>query len=189
MDQVNPLQPSESKVISQNLETPFERISLDEPIQVKHISTVVDVPFLETPSIDLEIVHSYPNKNPSTFHMVFDAIRQRSSEGGRRSGASLQSIKQHIKSSFMVDIGKRNHLIKQCLVNGVARGQIVQLSGHGANGSFRMPNKNKKKKKAVKTKKIGKVTKTMKKKSTTRSSRLVLKSRRNAIVDVKQRSI
>lgn len=102
-----------------------------------------DAPFLDTPSIDVEITNNYPKNKPTTSRMVADAIRKRSAEGRRR-GASLQSIKKYIESSFMVDVSKRNHLIKQCLVNGVARGQFVQLSGQGASGSFRMPNTRKK---------------------------------------------
>lgn len=79
-------------------------------------------------------------RNPSTSYMVQDAIRNAGVDGpGRgRGGVSLQSIKKHLTSHFSVDVSKRNHLIKQYLVNGVARGDLVQLSGQGANGSFKM---------------------------------------------------
>lgn len=150
--------PEVPSMSSQNLENSYETPSISNShenanpfeiaTQLKSLSTKDDdVPFLETPSIDMEIQNDYPKNKPNTSHMVLRAIRDRSVG---RHGVSLQSIKQYIQSSFMVDLTKRNHLIKQCLVNGVAKGQFVQLSGQGANGSFRMANK--KKKRVTKTK-------------------------------------
>lgn len=135
---------------SHTLETPLENA---QPFEVASTqirgSSADEVPFLETPSIDVEINNDYPKNKPRTSLMFMHAIRHRSN-GGRRSGASLQSIKKYIESSFQVNIDKRKHLIKQSLLDGVATGKFVQLSGQGVNGSFRMANR--KMKKVAKTK-------------------------------------
>lgn len=101
-----------------------------------------DKPLLDPPSIDVHIVNDYPTaKKPHTFAMVRAAIRSRIDDGYRE--ASVQSIKKFMQSEFQVDVAGRKHLIKQCLLDGVASGDLVRRSGRGAVGSFRIANKKK----------------------------------------------
>lgn len=92
-----------------------------------------DKPLLDPPSIDVHIVNDYPTaKKPHTFAMVRAAIRSRIDDGYRE--ASVQSIKKFMQSEFQVDVAGRKHLIKQCLLDGVASGDLVRRSGRGAVG-------------------------------------------------------
>lgn len=89
--------------------------------------------------------------HPPTSQMVLEAI-ETLNEG--RHGSSVQAIKKYLSSNFAsFDLVKSGHLIKKYLKSAVEKGELVQTSGKGCTGSFKLaPVPKKKKEEAVKTK-------------------------------------
>jgi hypothetical protein len=79
-----------------------------------------------------------PRINPvqqRTSEMVANAIKNLNE--GR--GSSLQAIKKYIAANYQVDTEPFSPFIKEYLKTAVAAGELVQTTGKGASGSFRLP--------------------------------------------------
>lgn len=85
--------------------------------------------------------------HPPTNEMVHAAIKGLKERGG----SSLIAIKKYIAANYKVDVEKLSPFIKRALKSGVAKGDLVQAKGHGANGSFKVAAKDKPAKKAAKS--------------------------------------
>ncbi|XP_043286041.1 histone H1B, sperm-like [Venturia canescens] len=75
------------------------------------------------------------SSHPSTADMVTEAIVQLADRGG----SSLLAIKKYIANAFNLDVDKQSTYIKRYLKSAVAKGSLVQTTGRGANGSFKLP--------------------------------------------------
>ena len=53
-------------------------------------------------------------------------------------GSSLRAIKKYIAANYEVDIEQMSPFIKEYLKTTVAAGELVQPTGKGASGSFRL---------------------------------------------------
>ena len=59
----------------------------------------------------------------------------------QRKGSSVQAIKKYIAANYQVDLKRQLSFIKQALKNGVAQGKLIQVTGSGATGSFKLNTK------------------------------------------------
>lgn len=75
-----------------------------------------------------------PN-HPSTADMVTAAIVHLAERGG----SSLPAIKKYIANTYNLDVDKHATYIKKFLKSAVAKGSLVQITGRGASGSFKLP--------------------------------------------------
>ena len=69
-----------------------------------------------------------------TSEMVVNAIKNLSEPGG----SSLRAIKKYITANYEVDIEQMSPFINEYLKTAVAAGELVQPTGKGASGSFRL---------------------------------------------------
>jgi hypothetical protein len=69
-----------------------------------------------------------------TSEMVANAIKDLN-EGG---GFFLQAIKKYIAANYQVDTEQLSAFVKEYLKMSVANGELVQTTGKGASGSFRL---------------------------------------------------
>ena len=76
-----------------------------------------------------------------------------------RKGSSLASIKKYIAANYRCDVQKLAPFIRRYVKKAVTEGKLVQKSGTGASGSFRLGAAAKKVKKAKKPKKAKKAKK------------------------------
>uniref|UniRef100_A0A6V7HUK0 H15 domain-containing protein n=1 Tax=Bracon brevicornis TaxID=1563983 RepID=A0A6V7HUK0_9HYME len=72
--------------------------------------------------------------HPTTSVMVTTAIKTLS----ERNGSSMHAIKKFMAQEYNIDVDARSHLIKKALKEGVASGDIIQTTGIGASGSFKL---------------------------------------------------
>lgn len=75
-----------------------------------------------------------PTWHPKVSVMVEAAIRDLK----ERRGSSLPAIKKYIDNNYKVDMIRMTHLIKKYLKTAVANGALLQTSGKGASGSFKL---------------------------------------------------
>ncbi|XP_076279171.1 histone H1-like [Lasioglossum baleicum] len=80
-------------------------------------------------------VRSTKPYHPSTANMVRAAIKALKD----RKGSSLQAIKKYISTTYKVDGDKLSPFIKRYLKTALTSGAVVQTSGKGASGSFKLP--------------------------------------------------
>lgn len=73
-------------------------------------------------------------EHPPTAHMVRSAIKTLNA----RDGSSLQAIKKSIAATYKVDVVKLAPSICKYIRSGVASGALVQVTGQGASGSFKL---------------------------------------------------
>jgi histone H1/5 len=76
--------------------------------------------------------------HPKVSVMVVEAIKALR----ERKGSSLQAIKKYIAEFYKVDADKLARFIKDYLRSGTEKGELIQVTGTGATGSFRLPPKN-----------------------------------------------
>jgi len=69
-----------------------------------------------------------------TSEMVANVIKNLN-EGG---GSSLQTIKKYIAANYQVDIEQLSPFIMEYLKTALAAGELVQTTGKGSSGSFRL---------------------------------------------------
>jgi hypothetical protein len=69
-----------------------------------------------------------------TSAMVVNAIKSLNERGG----SSLRAIKKYIAANYEVDIEHLSAFIKEYLKTAVAAGELVQTTGKGASGSFKL---------------------------------------------------
>lgn len=62
-----------------------------------------------------------------------------------RKGTSIQAIKKFIEGQYYVDCEKLSPHLKKYFKSAVESGEIVQVTGKGMSGSFKLPPKSKKK--------------------------------------------
>lgn len=74
------------------------------------------------------------SNHPPTSEMVTAAIKELKD----RKGSSLQAIKKYISNTYTVDGEKLAPFIKKYLKAAVRSGAVVQTSGKGASGSFKL---------------------------------------------------
>ena len=72
--------------------------------------------------------------HPPTATMVTAAVKTLKERGG----SSLQAIKKYIAANYKADVEKLAPFIKKYLRSAVAKGELVQTKGKGANGSFKL---------------------------------------------------
>ncbi|KAF7417538.1 hypothetical protein HZH68_000191 [Vespula germanica] len=72
--------------------------------------------------------------HPRTSDMVIAAIKELKD----RKGSSLQAIRKYVVATYKVDGEKITPFIKKYLKNAVSNGTIVQTTGKGASGSFKL---------------------------------------------------
>ena len=82
---------------------------------------------------------SKPNR-PGYLEMITTAIKELN--GPKRKGSSKQSIAKYIISNNDIDSTKSTQYINAALRAGVKSGQLYQIKGRGANGSFRLSEEN-----------------------------------------------
>lgn len=75
--------------------------------------------------------------HPPTSSLVNGAIRALK----ERHGSSVQAIKKYIATENKVDTDKLAPFIRRYLRKAIANGKLVQVKGHGASGSFKLPAK------------------------------------------------
>lgn len=75
-----------------------------------------------------------PTWHPKISVMVEAAIRDLK----ERRGSSLPAIKKYIDNNYKVDMTRMTPLIKKYLKTAVANGALLQTSGKGASGSFKL---------------------------------------------------
>ncbi len=63
-----------------------------------------------------------------------------------RSGSSSQAIKKYIAANYKVEVERLTPFIKKYLKSAVVNGVLTQTKGKGANGSFKLANKDSNKK-------------------------------------------
>ncbi|XP_076659980.1 histone H1-like [Halictus rubicundus] len=80
-------------------------------------------------------VSSVKPYHPSTADMVKAAIKELKD----RKGSSLQAIKKYISTTYKTDGDKWSPFIKRYLKTALTSGAVVQTSGKGASGSFKLP--------------------------------------------------
>lgn len=78
--------------------------------------------------------------HPPVSQMVDAAIVSLS----ERKGSSLQAIKRFISANFDVNIEHLSPFIKTYLKGAVAKGHLLQMTGKGASGSFKLSDEAKK---------------------------------------------
>lgn len=111
----------------------------------------------------------------STSEMVTNAIK----ELNERKGSSLQAIKKFIISNYNVDIQRLSPFIKKFIRRAVASGTLLQKTGKGASGSFKLaplPNKTSGKKISTEEKKSGSLKKDAAKTKESNSKDALVKS-------------
>lgn len=79
------------------------------------------------------------NLHPPTSVMVKEAIEL----GNSRRGTSFQAIKKYIAETYKMDPALISRYVKKYLNKAVESGELVQASGKGATGSFKIPSKTK----------------------------------------------
>lgn len=85
---------------------------------------------------------SKPRVAAKPSHPPYKAMVMQVLEANRGKKTSRIGIVQGIRASgASVDPTKMNNLVSRTLVKLVAGGQVIQVSGHGASGSFRLPPK------------------------------------------------
>ena len=73
--------------------------------------------------------------HPPAVVMVTTAIKIQK----KRKGSSLQAIKRYIAANYNnIDMDRQKHFIKRALKKEVARGNLIQIKGRGAAGSFKL---------------------------------------------------
>lgn len=91
-------------------------------------------------------------KIPPVAEMVIDSIKALGANP--RNGSTLRSIKETILLNWPINIKMYNNKIKNSIVNGIEKGNIIRVKGIGFKGRFTVPGLKMKKKK--RTKKLGK---------------------------------
>lgn len=86
-----------------------------------------------TPGFGLPSNHQKRN-HPKVSEMILAAVVTMKD----RRGSSLQAIKKYMQENYSVDMPKLNIHVKKNIVKMVEGGQLVQVHGHGANGSFKI---------------------------------------------------
>lgn len=76
-----------------------------------------------------------PKTHPSVRVMVTNAIQTLNQRGG----SSIKAIKKFMNTEYKVDAEKMSPYIKKFLKSAVQKGELIQTSGKGASGSFKMP--------------------------------------------------
>ena len=84
-----------------------------------------------------------PATHPTYKVMMEAAITALSGTGSARSGSSRQMILKYIKEHYTVN-DSCDMFLRTALVKGVACGTLVQITGKGASGSFKLPKVEKK---------------------------------------------
>jgi histone H1/5 len=84
---------------------------------------------------------SKPN-HPGYLEMIITAIKELNSP--KRIGSTKQAIAKYVVSNNDIDSTKSNQYINAALRAGVKNGQLFQIKGRGANGSFRINEENEK---------------------------------------------
>lgn len=92
-----------------------------------------------------------PKTHPPVSEMVNAAIESLK----ERKGSSLQAIKKYLSTQYKVDVERLSPFIRRYLRGAVAKGELLQTSGKGASGSFKIASTVAKKEKVV-TKSIAK---------------------------------
>ncbi|XP_034666041.1 histone H1-like [Drosophila subobscura] len=87
-----------------------------------------------------------PAKHPPTQEMVDAAIKNLNERGG----SSFLAIKKYITAEYKCDAQKRAPFIKKYLKAAVANGKLIQTTGTGAIGSFKIAGSVEKKEKGKK---------------------------------------
>lgn len=72
--------------------------------------------------------------NPTVAVMVKEAIE----EANEKKGSSIQAIKKYIMTTYGANITQLGPFIKRFLKNAVDSGELVQVTGKGASGSFKL---------------------------------------------------
>jgi hypothetical protein len=90
-------------------------------------------------------------KHPSYDEMVKEAFMKLNVS---RNGASRVSISNYIIITYELNKKKANKFITNALKEGVESGQFIQVSGSGANGSFKLSDELKKEKKSAELKAV-----------------------------------
>ena len=75
-----------------------------------------------------------PPAHPPAAVMVTAAIETLK----EKNGSSLQAIKKYIAANYSVDIDRQLPFIKRAIKNGVTQGKLLQATGKGASGSFKL---------------------------------------------------
>ncbi|XP_070498087.1 histone H1B-like [Chironomus tepperi] len=76
-----------------------------------------------------------PRTHPPVSEMVVNAVKTLKERGG----SSLQAIKKFLVAQYKVDVDKLAPFIKKFLKSAVEKGQLLQVKGKGASGSFKLP--------------------------------------------------
>ncbi|XP_070498095.1 histone H1B-like [Chironomus tepperi] len=76
-----------------------------------------------------------PRTHPPISEMVVNAVKTLKERGG----SSLQAIKKFLVAQYKVDVDKLAPFIKKFLKSAVEKGQLLQVKGKGASGSFKLP--------------------------------------------------
>ena len=87
-----------------------------------------------------------PASHPPCSEMIAAALGALKERGG----SSAQKIRAYIAANYKVDIAKLKTFINRALKSGVAKGTLVQTSGKGASGKFKLAEKPKPAKKPAK---------------------------------------
>ena len=99
------------------------------------------------PAAEKKKVAKKPAAHPKYIEMIVAAIATLKERGG----SSRQAILKYISANYKVSEGAGTH-VKLALKRGVAKGDLKQVKGTGASGSFKLAEKPKPAKKAAKKK-------------------------------------
>ena len=80
-------------------------------------------------------------KKPAAHPPCIDMIQAAIVAFKERGGSSAQKIRGYIAAFYKVDMEKLKPHLKRALKTGVANGTLVQTSGKGANGKFKLGKK------------------------------------------------
>ncbi|KAK1124287.1 hypothetical protein K0M31_006659 [Melipona bicolor] len=94
--------------------------------------------------------HRRKPSHPPTSKMVNAAIK----ELNNHKGSSIQAIKKYIATTYKVDVVKLALFVKRYLKTAISSGTIVQVSGKGASGSFKLSTIKKSKSKKIRRIKV-----------------------------------
>ena len=113
---------------------------------------------------------SSPAPHPPLPEMVQAAIKNLN----QRNGSSLSAIKKYINANYNADARKLAPFLRRYLQKRVAKRKLIQVTGSGANGSFRL------RKPGEKVKKPGKPAKKEKKRDPNREYTIFPKKKKPA---------
>lgn len=147
---------SSAYTVTSSQRSPLSSLASSPAILPSSSPTVV----LPKPSIKKDLTVKRPLcptlAHPSTAVMVTTAIKSLKD----KKGSTLPAIKKYMTINYQVDSAKFAPYIRRYLKSAVAKGELIQTNGTGANGNFKLPAVEKrpvaKKQTAVKKKKEAK---------------------------------